>query len=1309
MSFVHLHCHTEYSLLDGFSNIRRMVKRAKELGMPAVAITDHGTMHGVIEFFSAASENEIKPIIGLEAYLAPRRMTDRDPVKDKKPYHLLLLAENQTGYQNLLKIASAAQLQGFYYYPRIDRDFLAAHSEGLICTSGCMASEIPRAIEDGLVDEARKKLDWYYEVFGKDRFFIELQHHDIPAIHTLNRTLLDLGPRYDAQFIATNDVHYIKPEDARLQDILLAIQTGCVLKDPKRMRMSGQDYYLRTPQEMSELFAEVPAAINNTLLIAERCNVNLKTKGYHLPIFPVPEGETAESYLRHLCAKGLRRRYGTRADSDDVKERLHYELRVINEMGFAAYFLIVWDLCRYALQNGIWYNARGSAAGSIVAYVLDITTVEPLAHGLIFERFLNPGRVSMPDIDLDFQDDLRYQLLDYCVQKYGSDKVAQIITFGTLGARAAIRDVGRVMDVPIGDVSKIAEKIPNIPGKPITIPEALEQVSELKEIYERGLEVNGEQRLDKDFVRDLIDTASKMEGVVRNVGTHAAGVVIADKPLLDYLPLHRPTSNAEDTPIKTVTQFEMGILEKLGMLKVDFLGLITLTIMRRACLLIEQRHGQRFDLTNIPTDDPKSFELMGRGQTAGVFQVEGTGMTRYLTQMKPKNLDNIIAMVALYRPGPLEFIPSYMRRMHGEETVEYRHPALEPIFSETYGIPVYQEQIMRAAVDLAGYGMSEADDLRKAIAKKQKETLLKHQDKFIAGAVAKGMPRATAEAIFEDWEEFARYGFPKAHAADYGVISVQTAYLKVHFPVEYMTAVLSASRDYTDKVAVYVEDCKAMGIAVLPPDVNFSFADFAIEDGVKALGTRDKWQVAQNAAIRFGMAAIKNVGEGAVDVILDARAQSGPFTSLDDFCQRTDLRAVGKRALECLIKVGAMDKLGDRGQMLEGLDQIVNASISHFRAVEAGQMALFGSAGGGDFAGVQLPKVKIVVTKREQLKWEKELIGLYISAHPLQPVLEQLGNVITHTSGQLSADDNGKPVTMAGVVTHLRTHTTKKGDPMGFVTVEDVQGSLDLVIFPKTWREVSRWLAVEQIVILYGKVDAAGGAPKILVDSLRQDFTTANTPTTPRPAPVQSIMFTPEDVAPPPAPDDDEAPRGYVPPPPEDVPFNDEWILPANVVPANGAPKGMASVSQPAAIVETVGSNGSSAIVAPVAVAPTGAVASSMVNDATGNGVRNGNGVHTKTSPLTTSTHWQRIIITLAASGDARKDRQRLQAVYRVLTTQRGPDEFELVIHENAREQQLRFPNDRIAFTPEVREKLEKLVPATAIRVVAWSEKDTDG
>jgi hypothetical protein len=610
-SFAHLHVHTDYSLLDGFSNIKKLTQRVKELDMPAVAITDHGTMFGVIEFYNAAIANGIKPIIGLEAYMAARGMKDRDAQLDKKSSHLLLLAENETGYRNLLKIASAAQLEGMYYHPRVDHEFLAAHSDGLIATSGCMAAEIPHAILKEKPEEAVRRINWYYDVFGPDRFFLELQQHDIPEILELNRTLVDMGARYSAKYIATNDVHYIEPDDYKYQDILLAIQTGAHINDKDRMRMTDPTYYLRTPQEMSRIFAEVPEALSNTLLIAERCNVDLSFKGYHLPEFPVPEGDTADTYLRHLCDEGLGRRYGERATSAQVQERIEYELGVIHRMGFDAYFLIVWDLCRYARETNIWYNARGSAAGSIVAYALDITLVDPLAHDLIFERFLNPGRNEMPDIDLDFRDDRRAEMLEYCARKYGDDKVAQIITFGTMGTKAALRDVARVMEIPIPEVDRVAKLVPFVSGRNTTMADAL-ALPEFKKIYDSDPQM-----------RNLIDIATKMEGTVRNAGTHAAGVVISDQPLTEYLPLHRPTSNSEVTPIKTVTQFEMGILSSLGMLKVDFLGLITLTVMAKACDLINKRHGKEFNLNNIPLDDPQAYALIGAGNTAGLFQLEG--------------------------------------------------------------------------------------------------------------------------------------------------------------------------------------------------------------------------------------------------------------------------------------------------------------------------------------------------------------------------------------------------------------------------------------------------------------------------------------------------------------------------------------------------------------------------------------------------------------------------------------------------------------------------------------------------------------
>jgi len=790
MSFVHLHVHSMYSLLDGFSNIKKLVERATEYGMPAIALTDHGSMFGVIEFYVSAREAGIKPIIGMEIYLAARRMTDRDAQHDKRSAHLVLLAENDKGYRNLLQIASAAQLEGFYYYPRIDHDFLAAHSEGLIASTACMSGEVPRAILDGDVELAKKRLEWYFDVFGVERFFLELQRHDMEDMERVNQILIETGRHFNARYIATNDVHYIEQEDARLQDILLAIQTGSLLTDGTRFRMENNTFYLRSSQEMTTLFSDIPEAIENTLLIAERCEVDLSRKGYHLPEFIMPEGETPQSYLRQLCEEGLLRRYGERAREEEVRQRLEYELQIIHQMGFDSYFLIVWDICRFAREQGIWYNARGSAGGSMVAYVLDINLVEPIKYGLIFERFLNPDRISMPDIDLDFQDDRRSQVMEYCTRKYGVDKVAQIITFGTLGARAAIRDVGRVMDIPLNEVDRVCKVIPNVPGKPVTIRDALESVPDLKNLYNEA-----------EYLKDLIDTAAKMEGVVRSAGTHAAGVVITDKPVIEYCPLHRPTSGSEDSPIKTVTQFEMSIVDELGLMKVDILGLASFTVMARACELIDKRHGVRLNLDNIPVDDARTFQFIGEGHTAGVFQLEGPGMTRYIIQMKPKNLDNIIAMVALFRPGPMDYITSYIQRMHGNEEVSYRHPALEPLFSETYGIPIYQEQIMTAAIKLAGYSPSESDDLRKAIAKKKADSLLKHHEKFVQGAVQRGVNEATAAQIFEDWENFARYGFNKSHAAIYGVIAVETAYLKTYYTIEYMTALLSASKNDTEKVA----------------------------------------------------------------------------------------------------------------------------------------------------------------------------------------------------------------------------------------------------------------------------------------------------------------------------------------------------------------------------------------------------------------------------------------------------------------------------------------------------------------------------
>ena len=1321
MSFVHLHVHSEYSLLDGFSNITQMVQRAKEMGMPALALTDHGTMFGVMEFYNATTKAGIKPIVGVEAYLAARGMADRDSQLDKKSSHLLLLAENETGYHNLLQIASAAQLDGFYYFPRIDHDFLAQHAQGLICTSGCMSAEIPRMIQRESLDAARKQLDWYYEVFGPDRFYLELQEHDIPELQQINRTLIDLAPRYQAKFVATNDVHYITQEDARLQDILLAIQTGCLLSDPNRMRMSGSSYYLRSPQEMSRLFAEVPEAISNTLQIADRCNIDLGFKGYHLPHFEVPEGFTPETYLLQLCESGLERRYGSHKDDPEVRQRLEYELEIIHKMGFDTYFLIVWDLCRYAREQDIWYNARGSAAGSIVAYCLFITLVDPLQHGLIFERFLNPGRISMPDIDLDFRDDRRADMLVYTAQKYGDDKVAQIITFGTMGARAAIRDVGRVLDIPLSEVDSAAKQVPNIPGKPVTIKEAIEEVSDFRQLYESS-----------PYFKELIETASQMEGVVRNAGTHAAGVIITDKPTIEYLPLHRPTSgSADDNPIKTVTQFEMSHIDDLGILKVDFLGLATLTIMARACALINERHGVNLSLNNIPVDDPQTFELLGRGETAGVFQVEGAGMRRYLVQMKPQTLDNVIAMVALFRPGPMDFIPGYIRRMHGEEEVEYLHPALEPIFKETYGYPVYQEQLMFAVMNLAGYTAPEADDLRKAISKKQKDKLLKHREKFIQGSVDGGINEDTARAIFDEWEEFARYGFNKAHAADYGVLAVQTAYLKAHYSVEYMTALLSVNQNDTSKVALYAADSRRLGIEVAPPDINISEWDFSIEDGDQRKPT-----------IRFGLGAIKNVGRAPVDVILEARAQAGPFQDINDFAHRVDLRKVGKRALECLIRVGALDRFGERPALLQSLDQLVSFSSAHFRAVEMGQMTLFGPDTGLQEQFI-LEKTYTEVSYREQLNWERELIGLYVSDHPLTPVMDVLSDIVTHFSGQLNEANPNERVRLAGMITRYRTHQTRKGQTMAFATLEDLQGEVELVIFPRVWKQISNQIEIDKLILAEGRLDSESSEPKLLVDTIKTDLkittpanpvhppgsfetpaadtrpqptgevnipgtevtnpepeleiTTLQEEQTPYPAPIAEISPSPEEV---PELKQEELEDDHLPPEPDL--FSENWNLASALMSAVADPEAAIDLAQTASGQEPQPVPSSAHPETPLGKQIVGIDLESSPEIGKEIGIEIPSNLPAYLLAPSTSTESDKvkmITIILRSGQDKVRDNLRIRQIYGTLITYPGKDRFAFHVFERSRGYLIEFPNFTTQVCPELLSRLKSFIPADQLRV----------
>ncbi len=1522
--FVHLHVHTEYSLLDGLGRVKNMVAEAKRLGQPALAITDHGAMHGAIEFFRAARDAGVKPLLGVEAYQTQwgRPMGGRDNQLDKENYHLLLLAKNLTGYHNLLKIASHAQLDGYYYKPRVDHDFLAAHSEGLIATTGCMGAEVPQLLDQGKEREAYERLGWYVETFGKENFFIELQEHSIPDLVKINKQLVPWAAKFGLQYVVTNDVHYVREEDGSPHEVLLCVQTGTTVTDPKRMRMSDRSYFLKSRQQMEDTFRPFidlpPEAFSNTLRIAEMCDVNPEDDQYHLPDIDIPEGYNYETYLRHLTEEGLTRLFGVRATDAEVQARKEHELRVIHEMGFDVYYLIVADLCDFARRSNIWWNVRGSGAGSLVAYCTGITGVDPLKNNLIFERFLNPGRVTMPDFDLDFPDDQREEMIRYTVQKFGASQVAQIVTFGRMKARAAVRDVGRAQGVELARVDRLAKMIPAIPGKPVTISQCLADggenyIAELAQIYRS-----------EPWAKDLLDTSMQLEGVARHSGIHAAAVIVADRELSHYTPLMRPSKGGITT---SIAQYEFPILESIGLLKVDFLGLSTLSVMREAARLIQERHGITFTLGNIPYEGEEAaeaFKLLSSGEVSGVFQVESQGMRRVLTEMQPTMFEHIVATISLYRPGPMDYIPQYIMRLHGKEKTEYKHPSLEPILSETYGIIVYQEQIIQILSALAGYTPGEADLVRRAISKKKESDIIKHGVTFVKGSEARGIPKATADAIYADIAFFARYGFNKclpghvevvdaasgrmvrvddlyrdpslvtttvtcdvdrlklatgrvsavinngakpvyqlttalgrqivatanhpfytydgwrilgdlrpdeliavprtvpvegavewpahevialghllaegnlchphsvyyyskdpaqrddfiaaaerfdnvicttsaprgvfavyarridtarepgivawarnlgilgknartkeipadvftltnasdllclsaacgratatsmwrvaassmrqhpsawrascsicccalassagcarsssrtrkgapatsslspatktwpalarplprtlsvpravcssmrlclrtrirnrarmlcplalrslcalkrrampspgrnstrppalrsvssipwvlpqssgfrratlqrladyfasaslqrfaesdiywdrivsieyvgeqqtydlevpgthnfvandilvhnSHAADYAVITVQTALLKAIYPVEYMAALLLVERDKTEKVVTFVSECRRMGIDVLPPDINYSRLDFDIQirpPDTQQIAQRDPslgyaFPVPEGSAIRFGMAAIKNVGEQPVQLILAARAEDGPFKSLEDLCDRVNLQQVGKRALECLIKAGALDRFGKRSQLLAVMDQAFAQSKAVHDARDSGQLSIFDLMGGGEeqhVTPIRLPEME-EVTGKEKLTWERELLGVYSISHPLQNLGAELARYTTCSCAELDERYDGRGVTLAGLITSVRTLTTKKGDLMAYVMLEDLQGSSEVVVFPKSFAEYRDKLVLDAVVMIKGTAQTRNGQTNLLADVVQTHF-----------------------------------------------------------------------------------------------------------------------------------------------------------------------------------------------------------------------------
>lgn len=1084
MSFTHLHVHTEYSLLDGSSKIKEITKRAAELGMDSLAITDHGVMYGVIDFYKAAKEAGIKPVLGCEVYVAPGSRFDKEAGTGEDKYnHLVLLAENNTGYQNLMKIVSRGFTEGFYYKPRVDKELLREFHEGIIATSACLAGEVQRYLARGMYEEAKRVALYYQDIFGKDNFFLELQDHGIAEQHYVNPQLLRMSEETGIELICTNDVHYTYADDADAHDILLCIQTGKKVTDENRMRYTGGQYYLKSPEEMAELFKYAPQALANTEKIAERCNVEIEFGVTKLPRFAVPEGFTSWTYLNYLCYEGLKKRYPQQAadisveefvrlakeesvedrkdvvikiaeDTNNIFQRLAYELSVIYSMGYVDYFLIVWDYINFAKRHDIPVGpGRGSAAGSIVSYCLEITDLDPIKYSLIFERFLNPERVSMPDIDVDFCYERRQEVIDYVVEKYGKDCVSQIVTFGTMAARAVIKDVGRVLDLPYAMVDNIAKMVPREIG--ITIDKALAENPDLKSEYENN-----------EVVKDLIDKSKRLEGLPRHASMHAAGVLICGKPVEDYVPLSTGSDGA------VVAQFVMTTLEELGLLKMDFLGLRTLTVIKDAENLIK-KHNKGFSIHDIDYSDKGVFDAISTGKCDGIFQLESAGMKSFMKELKPRSLEDLIAGISLYRPGPMDFIPQYIKGKNNQDSVTYACPQLEAILKPTYGCIVYQEQVMQIVRDLAGYSWGRSDLVRRAMSKKKayvmeqerKNFIYGNPDEGVKGCVNNGIDEKVAGKIYDDMIDFAKYAFNKSHAACYAVVSFQTAYLKTYYPVEFMAALMTSVIDNTSKVAGYIYACKQMNIGILPPDVNESQMEFTVENG----------------KIRFAMAAIKSLGRPTIQAILKERGENGSFISMQDFVTRMS-HALNRRAIENFVKAGAFDTFGHtRKSMMIVSESMLDSAIKHNKDSMTGQMSLFDFAAEEDKKAfeIRIPDVA-EYTKEELLGYEKEILGVYVSGHPLDEYTGMVNKYITNVSSDFEVDDelgetkarDGAIATIGGLITEKTIKTTKKGQLMAFLTVEDVVGTVEVVVFPNSFTANRVVIDHAEKVFVTGKVQA---------------------------------------------------------------------------------------------------------------------------------------------------------------------------------------------------------------------------------------------
>ena len=1268
--FTHLHTHTEYSMLDGISRIPQLVRQVRDLGMESLAITDHGNLYGVVDFYSECKEVGIKPIIGCEVYMAHSSRHDRSGA-ERSPYHLVLLARDNTGYRNLMQLVTKAHLEGFHYRPRIDSELLAQYSSGLICLSGCASAEVPRLIAEGSMDDARRRIGWYREVFGEN-YFLELQRHDhVEQLPAINAGLTAFSKEFGLPLVVTNDAHYVHQHESPLQDIYICIQTNTTVQDEKRLRMEDDSYYIKTPTEMAQLFADYPAALENTQRIAELCNVELGFGLTHLPKYPTPNNMDADEYLAQICWEGFRRRYPH--PTPEAEQRLKYELEVIHYTQFANYFLVVWDIMDFVRRRGIMSAVRGSAAASVALYCLGITDVDPLEYRLVFERFLNMERKEMPDIDMDFQDDRRDEVLHYVIERYGSDRVAQIITFGTMGAKAALRDVGRSLGMSYGDVDRIARMVP---FKSRTLEDALRVNPELSSTYQND-----------EKIHKLVDDAQGLEGIVHHVSTHAAGVLIADEPLTETVPLQRPARGDENSPVM-MTQYSMDPVAKLGLLKMDFLGLTNLTILDRAVQLVDESQGVKIDLARLPLDDRPTFDLLSSGKTTDLFQLESAGMQRYIKELKPSSLNDIAAMIALYRPGPMEHIETFIEAKHGRAPITYPHPSLQELLDETYGVIVYQDQVLLILQNFAGYTLGEADTVRKAMGKKIAALMAEERERFIAGALGKGFDRHLAIQVFDLIEPFAGYAFNKAHSVSYGLISYWTAYFKAHYPVEYMASVLNSRLDNPERIISSINECSKLQIPVLPPDVNLSGEFFTID---KESGDRP--------GLRFGLAAVKTVGEGAIRPLVQERRENGPYTSLEDFCRRADVGSLNRRTLENLVKAGAFDALGSRGALCAVLDQIMATAQLETRTRNTGQVSLFGAMAQEE--APQMTSISLTAsdaTPAEKAAWEKELLGVSLSYNPLMALAAADPEDGVNSIDQLDEDMPGQTLHCIGLVSGLSERYTREQKKFLVVNFELLGGPIELIIWPDVLERTAELWVEGKLMRVSGKLRMRGDGYSLACE-MAADYTPPATPAGAAPMPAAS----------PTAPAAAPANPGVVKENPGPAAADAVPMAPAAVAekpattaaPATAATTTTADAPAPA----TPATKAAEPAATPAPTAPAQPRRNGNGGNGKSNGPSHGNGAGNGNGYRENGDSGRTVFLNIAESNDALEDAHRLREVIRLLLEYPGKDRVNLEIHTGGRRVVMELPVVSTGYCEELKQRLEADLLA-ANSVLLW---ETDG